>query len=506
MRGGPGRLGASAARLSIANLAVLVSSFGVTIVVTSVFGADSQTDAFWVARGSADFLIALAVAAGVATIPGLVRATVERSPEAAQRLGRSMLWGTLSVLAPLTVALWLVRPLLVNVLAPGFSEPQRALTVELMAFTLPAAILGGGTAILTAVSNASHRFFVAALAPAVANLAILAVIAIFAANGVAAWAAGYALGMLAALVLQAVSARRTIPLVPPLVVTGELARAIPVVSPYVLLALLLQVGSVAVRVIVSSLPAGTLTALSIALTLANIPLGLFGHALGTAVVPRFAAVAADPAAFSRLFERSYRLLAAVLMPVAAVLIALARPLVHLLFQRGSFDERAAQMTAEALAIYAIGLFAQPLIVASNRALLGASATRTIVILETISILALVGLTGILGEAFLHRGVAAAYSLTVFIAATAYMVMMRARLVAIDHRALVRVTARALLFAAISGAVAAGLVARGDSGTLLDKWLTLVVAGLAAAATYVVLLWLSRAEELRDLVGVFRRES
>ena len=72
-----------------------------------------------------------------------------------------------------------------------------------------------------------------------------------------------------------------------------------------------------------------------------------------------------PRAFQGLFERTYRLLAAVLIPVAVVLIALAGPIVQLLFQRGSFDARASQMTADALALYAVGLIVQPVLVAST---------------------------------------------------------------------------------------------------------------------------------------------
>jgi putative peptidoglycan lipid II flippase len=505
--GRPSRIGVSAARLSIANAVVLFSSAAVTIVVTNAFGADKRTDAFWVARGTTDFLIAVAVAAGAATIPTLVTTSLERGPEAAQRLGRSLFWAALLVLTLVSVALWLVRPALVNVLGPGFSESQQGLTAELMGFTLPAAILGGCAAILTSISNASHRFFVAAIAPAVANFASLAVIAIFATTGVAAWAAGYLVGMLCALALQVVTIRRTIPFLPPVVVANDLARVLPIVYPYVYLALLLQVGTVAVRVIASSLPEGTLTALSIALTLANIPLGLFGYALATAVVPRFAAVAAtNTIAFTRLFEQTYRLLAAVLIPIAAILIALAGPIVQLLFQRGSFDSLAASRTAESLSLYAAGLFVQPVVVASNRALLGAGATRAIAVIGTITVVALVGMSGLLGPPLLHRGIAAAFTLAVLVQAIASVLALRGRFVDIDRRAVLLVTTRALLFGAISGVLAASIAGGTASTTFPERLVTLTVAGLAAALVYVVLLRISRAQELRDLVGVFRREA
>ena len=90
-----------------------------------------------------------------------------------------------------------------------------------------------------------------------------------------------------------------------------------------------------------------------------LPLGLFGTAFATVLLPTFSkqAAASDRAALLATLERSMRNLFVLMAPMAFGLIALAVPIVALLYQRGAFDAQSTLWTARAVTAYALGLIA-----------------------------------------------------------------------------------------------------------------------------------------------------
>jgi putative peptidoglycan lipid II flippase len=104
---------------------------------------------------------------------------------------------------------------------------------------------------------------------------------------------------------------------------------------------------------------GPMTWLSYAFRLMQLPLGMFGVALGTVTLPlvsRFAANHDLPGVRSTL-AHGIRLAFLLTVPCAIGLICLARPIISLIFQRGKFDFDATVQTAAALQFYGIGLVA-----------------------------------------------------------------------------------------------------------------------------------------------------
>lgn len=104
----------------------------------------------------------------------------------------------------------------------------------------------------------------------------------------------------------------------------------------------------------SWLPQGGLAALYYAERLIELPLGAAGAALGIAALPTLAqrAAAQDHAAFARITRASLELSLCLTLPAAAGLLALAEPMVQVLFARGAFDAAAVSATALALCGYA----------------------------------------------------------------------------------------------------------------------------------------------------------
>src|SRR6266700_830690 len=107
----------------------------------------------------------------------------------------------------------------------------------------------------------------------------------------------------------------------------------------------------------SLLPQGTVSYLYYADRVMEFPLGVFGIALATAVLPGMSAQAArgDHAALRDTVSFSLRLSAFIAVPAAVGLVVLGHPIVRLLFQRGEFTASDALLTTQALAGYAVGL-------------------------------------------------------------------------------------------------------------------------------------------------------
>jgi putative peptidoglycan lipid II flippase len=107
----------------------------------------------------------------------------------------------------------------------------------------------------------------------------------------------------------------------------------------------------------STLGDGPIFWLSIAFRLMQLPLGLFGVALGTVSLPMLSrlAVSGDIPAFRAELSRAMRLAFLLTVPSAVGLILLAEPIISVLYQHGRFDAHQTTQAAGALRFYAIGL-------------------------------------------------------------------------------------------------------------------------------------------------------
>jgi putative peptidoglycan lipid II flippase len=107
----------------------------------------------------------------------------------------------------------------------------------------------------------------------------------------------------------------------------------------------------------STLGDGPIFWLSIAFRLMQLPLGLFGVALGTVTLPLLSrlAVGGDLPAFRAELSRAMRLAFLLTVPSAVGLMMLAEPIISVLYQHGRFDAHQTAEAAGALRFYAIGL-------------------------------------------------------------------------------------------------------------------------------------------------------
>jgi putative peptidoglycan lipid II flippase len=487
------------------------------MVVAHTFGAGPVTDAFLVAFRIPNLLRRLLAegALSTAVIPVFTETLTQGGPEAFSRLARAAAGAGIVVLCAVSALGVLLAPQVVAVMAPGWRADSALfdLAVSLTRVMFPYLVLVGLAALAMGALNAHHRFFTAALGPAVLNVAmILAVLGLagYATPPIMALAVGVLVGGLGQLLVQLPELRRLgVPLVP----SGDwrhpgVARIAHRLWPAVFALAAVQITVVVNTLLASLLPAGTVSYLYYADRVMEFPLGVFGIALATAALPSMSRQAArrELAALRATLEWALRMSAFVAVPATVGLLVLGAPIVRLLFQRGEFTPADGVLTAQALAGYAVGLpaFSATRIAAQTFYALGD--TRTPVLVGFVSVAVNVVLALLLMWPLQHVGLALASSLSSYVNVLGLCWLLRRRLDGPRGaelgwslaRTLVASAVLALWCLAVSGLLP-GLTPPIGRGL---PWLVVALAGgmivyaLAAAAL--------RSVELASLLGMLRR--
>ena len=505
------------ARSGIAQAAALVTvltafsailGFFRDVVIAGVFGAGAELDAYLVAQGLMNLVLALVAGAmAKATVPVLAaqNATKDGSNKSAHTLS-VVLTVTLLVLGLGSLIMALAANSVVTVLAPGFKGAQAELAASLTRIVLIATVLISGTNLLAAAAEAHRRFFWSAIQGITFNLTMIVAAVVFGPRyGVYALAVGFVVGSAARMLCQLppiralrLRLRASFDIKDP--GFRSIARLIP---PLLLGSALGNVNTMVDRAVGSMVGEGTISALSYAWRVISLGEVLLVASLLTALYPAFGAAAGsrDLEEMRRLVGRGLATVATVLMPVSGFMIVCAVPLVALLFQHGSFTPADTLRTATAMLWYAPALLAlgwREMVVRASYAL-GDSRRPVLVFLFAVSINVVGDFT--LGLKFGIAGLAASTSLSVLFAAVANTWLLGRRHGAVDVRALPVMVGRTAV-AAAAGTAAGALVYR-----LLDpvvgigvgsELLLLSTVGLTLSGVFVGVLYALRAPERRLL--------
>lgn len=301
-----------------------------------------------------------------------VRASQHPDPTWSDSLVCAVQWRLAIILICVVLACELAARPLTLLLAPGMGHNAALIdeAAALLRLCLPYAFTAGMAALGMARLHSMQRFFLSALTPAIFNLVVLtfaAVAALYAAAGDseapyrAAWllAWGVLCGGLAQWLLQALALRRARPPTPGRTALAPgLARQCLARLPAGLLgAAAPQLAMLGAMTAASWLPQGGMAALYYAERLIELPLSIVGASLGITSLPTLTHLAARArhADFAATASHAIRLSLYITLPAMTGLLALASPLVELLFARGAFDAQAVEITALALCGYAPGL-------------------------------------------------------------------------------------------------------------------------------------------------------
>lgn len=420
-------------------------------VLAYFFGAGDAMDAFRIAFRIPNVLRDLFAegALSAALVPTFTRALVAGDRGAVWRLASNVISVLLLTSGAIVLAGIVFAEPLVNLYAGGFRDVpgKLELTISLTRLMFPFLCMVAVAAVLMAMLNALHHFFVPALSPAMFNVATITCAVLFVPlaprfgiEPILAVAAGTLVGGLGQILLQWPEVRRE---------GFRYDRVLDWQDPWLREIGRLMVPGVAglaavqTNLFVNSwlaagLGTGAVSWLDYAFRLMYMPIGLFGVSIATASLPAISAHAAtsDDTGIRHAVVRGLRLMLLLNLPATLGLTVLATPIVSLIFERGRFTPVDTAATAAALAFYAPGLIGYSAVKLISPAFYAMGNSRVPVIASGASVALNICLNLILVRSLGHRGLALGTALSALLNAGILILVLRARLGGLDGRRLV----------------------------------------------------------------------
>jgi putative peptidoglycan lipid II flippase len=197
--------------------------------------------------------------------------------------------------------------------------------------------------------------------------------------------------------------------------TAKVRRLVQLATPVAIGGGAQQVSTMLDVVWASLLPAGSISALYYADRITQLPLGVIGIAIGTALLPLLARqlrAGAEEAAMANQ-NRAIEFGLLFSLPSTAALWILAEPMIRVLFEHGKFGPEDTLRTSAALAAFSIGLPAFMLVKALTPGFFAREDTRTPLRIAIVAIVANVGMNAafVFGTTLEQVGIALASSLS-----------------------------------------------------------------------------------------------
>jgi putative peptidoglycan lipid II flippase len=395
------------------------------VVVATLLGAGNGADAFFVAFKIPNFLRRLFAegAFNQAFVPVLSEYSTQRSREEIRELLNATAGSLTAVLALVSALAMLCAPWLIWVFAPGFGrDPEKlALTADMLRLTFPYLLLISLTAFSASVMNTWNRFAVPAFTPVLLNLSLIGA-ALFLMPLMDEPAMALAWGVLIAGVAQLafqVPFLLRLGLMPtpwPNFAHEGVRRILRLMGPALFGVSVSQINLLLDTVLASLLTAGSVSWLYYSDRLVELPLGVFGVAIGTVILPALSKRHAEQSKehFAAMLDWAIRIVLLLGLPAALALAVLAEPLLITLFHYGAMTDNDIQMAAMSLRAYAFGLVAFMLIKVLAPGFFARQDTKTPVKVGIIAMVANMVFNLLLIWPLAHAGLALATALSAFL--------------------------------------------------------------------------------------------
>ena len=484
-------------------------------------------DAYNVANITPNILYELALG-GILTsvvVPVVVEWMQLHGRDAAWDVVRRLFTIAIVVLSAIAVLGIVLAPWIVDLYTVGYPDVQREAVHDLATFFLrwfmPQVVFYGIGAVAAGLLNAHRRFAAPMFAPIANNLIVIATFLIFAAMPAAApgshelatgaqqlvLAIGTTLGVVAMTVALWPSVRATgfrfrWPRGLRDEAIGRIGRLATWVVVYVVAN---QLGYLVVLILAGEVRGGY-SSYAAAFILFQLPHAIFAVSILTALLPAMSSrwAAEDLDGYRALLSQGIRATATVLIPASLGYLVLAQPIVRLLLEHGETTPVSAELVAEVLFAFAIGLFAFSAFQFLLRASYAMQDTRTpaLVNVAAVSLNVLVNLLFFLVWDLGIPGLALGHAVSYVFASSALLLLIRRRIGPIGGRRILASLGR-ILVAGLATAAVAWLVAEGfdawlGTTTLATQTVQVLGAVVAGLAVFVASAAALRIEEV-DLV-------
>ena len=391
------------------------------MVTAQLFGAGMAFDAFSVAFKIPNFMRRLFAEGSFsqAFVPVLSEYQKQKNSTEVKQFIDAMA-GTLGVvLLGVTIIGVIGAPWIVRVFAPGFTAQGERfdLAVTMLRITFPYLMLISLTAFSGAILNTYSRFWVAAFTPVFLNIAMISA-AMWLSPHMAMPITGLAWGVFIAGILQLLFQwpfLRQLRLLPrPRIHFHDsgVIKVLKLMIPALFGVSVSQVNLLLDTLFASFLVVGSVSWLYYSDRLMEFPLGVFGVAISTVILPHLSRHHATQSAmhFSLTLDWALRMVLLVGIPATVTLAVISGPLLSTLFQHGQFDAHAVLMARESLTAFSLGIAPFMLVKVLAAGFYARQNMRTPVRIGVLAMIANMVFNGLLIWPLAHAGIALATSL------------------------------------------------------------------------------------------------
>ena len=388
----------------------------------------------------------------------------------------------------------------VTIIAPGFSDEIKNLTVRLIRISSPMYLFIVGGAIYSAMLQSHNKFFASQIREVVTHIPlILFAVLFYKVIGINALAVGLLLGGVCRMLVE-------LPFVDwgyhfhfdYRINTGDMRLLLSRYPSAMLSEGAGQINILVDKIMASTLAVGSVSALSYSSRLLSVLNGLLSVALSTALYPQFVELKElnEYAKLESIIKKVINTFCFVMIPVSIGCLAFSSEIVSAVYERGMFNQASVSITADTFSFYCVGLF----FVACNTVLINVffafGDTKTPLILSVLNLVSNVLLNIVLIGPFGAAGLALATSISAIIAYVLRLVYLR-RTVAISMIGTMIGFPKILIMSILSCGIARMIVYL----LALNSVISLLLGALIAIVCYLLIAVILRSEELKFLIRV-----
>ena len=355
------------------------------------FGAGNELDIYYTAFRIPDFVnMVLIMGAISAAIIPVFTLYWEKEKEEAKVFLANLLNLLLFTFVIISLVLFIFTPQLISLIAPGFSESKRELTILLTRIMFLSPIILGTSNIISGILQVFSRFLVTAMAPIMYNLGIIFGIFVFVPRfGLVGLAWGVVLGACLHLLIQ-LPIFLSLGFRPRKVFNffhSGVKKVFRLMVPRSFGIAASQINLIVMTAIGSTLASGSIAVFTLASNLSRSFLILLAVPFSTAAFPALSRAFSQKKKDTYLnkFSLSFRLVAFLIIPASAFLFVLRTQTVRIILGSGRFTWADTQLTSACLALFSLSLFAYGLGLLISKAFYAVHDTKTPTIVSIISV-------------------------------------------------------------------------------------------------------------------------
>ncbi|MFA5577749.1 MAG: murein biosynthesis integral membrane protein MurJ [Tissierellaceae bacterium] len=498
---------------------IIIFSFGGKLLgfiremlIGAKFGSNAETDTYFLAMTAISlFTLVITKSINTTMIPVLAEIENKEGKEGKKTHTNNLLNIVIFIAIIIVILAWLLAPLIIKLLAPGFEDNQYKLAILLMRIGLPTIIFAGIQGVFRGYLQTEGSFTETAAISFPFNITyIIFLLFLSGTFGIKGLMVASVLAVVSQMFLQVSGLRRTNYRYKYILdFKDKYIRKILYLIPPILLSVGIgDLNKIIDKSMASVLVKGSISSLNYANRLDGLVRGVFIAAIATVMYPMLSQEANKGTydGFKKALVKGINIILLITIPATVGMIILAGPIVKVAFQRGEFDSTATIMTAGALIFTLVGMVGSSLRTLLNNAYYSIQDTRTPVVNGIIAVAINVIFNFILIGSMGHRGLALATSISATVASLLLLHGLRKKIGSFGFLSSVRVGLKSLAASTIMGVVVYFLydIISISIGTgILYELISLLVTVGIGSLIYLILIYLFKVDEVNWAIKLIK---